>query len=77
MCWGGFHTLKLQGKGTPRPWGSVGENMDEALPTLPWGLPPSGVVSFPGTSLLFPIPFEQVEGIPALGGHLVQNEHLS
>lgn len=74
---GGIPYPQAPREGDPRPWGSVGENMDEALPTLPWGLPPSGVVSFPGTSLLFPIPFEQVEGIPALGGHLVQNEHLS
>lgn len=76
MCWGvRTHTLRLQGKGTPRPWGSVGENMGEALPALPWGLPLSGV--FPRYFLMFPILFEQGGRIPALGGLLVQKEHLS
>lgn len=62
MCWGArTHTLRLQGKGTHRSWGSTGESMGGALPAFPWGLPLSGVRVFPGYFPVFTTPFRQVE----------------
>lgn len=63
-----IHTLRLHGKGIPRPWGSVGENMGEALPLF------HGVCPFQGSSLSQVLPLcspfllsEEREFLP-LGG---------
>lgn len=41
------HMLRLQGKGTPGSWPSVGESMAEAPPALPQGLSVLGASVFP------------------------------